>query len=160
MDKQHNKAQPPLVSPAGQVRAVKKLEQIMSGFAALGALQIKAHQLLSSIILGALSGEQIPLERAPYTREQWEKALPLLVERDQAAKFQPARADTKIRQQSLQIEAIVRWMRLIDPQGERLRIALKDEARAIFGSQMTDRMFNAAYKAAFNRPRGRPRRTK
>jgi hypothetical protein len=55
------------------------------------------------------------------------------------------------------LECVINWLRARMVEGESRRKILEYEAKTHFGDMLTDRIFDAAYKAVFNRSRGRPR---
>jgi hypothetical protein len=58
-----------------------------------------------------------------------------------------------------QLEECIAWMRQRQAMGESRRKVLEGEAIKQFGTALTTRMFDTAYKAIFHKPRGRPRKT-
>jgi hypothetical protein len=60
----------------------------------------------------------------------------------------------------LPLDKIIEWMKQLARQGIDSRKELQREAKAQFGREFPARAFNAAYKGAFGRRRGRPPKTK
>jgi hypothetical protein len=56
------------------------------------------------------------------------------------------------------VDRCTQWLRESDAAGETRRKVLESKAYDKFGSELTTRMFSAAYKAVHNRRRGRPRK--
>jgi hypothetical protein len=57
----------------------------------------------------------------------------------------------------LLLKSVIDWLRARMVEGECHRKILEHEAKMHFGDILTNRIFDAAYKAVFNRSRGRPR---
>jgi len=55
------------------------------------------------------------------------------------------------------LDRCIQWMQQRRREGESQRKVLYREASAVFGPDLASRTFDAAYKAAFSKPRGRPR---
>jgi len=55
------------------------------------------------------------------------------------------------------LDRCIKWMEQRSHEGESRRKVLQGEALAVFGQDLTTRVFDTGYKAVFSRPRGRPR---
>jgi hypothetical protein len=156
----------PIISEAGQARAQRTIESVLSALAMLGALKIRATQTINAFSIYALSGEQIPIEHAPVSANDWKNLLPDLDKKYPGAtpasfsRGHMRRDHSPHVQKAELIASCAEWLRMRRSQGVTLRKLLAPEARGHFGPQLTARIFAEAYKATFNRKRGRPPKEK
>ena len=157
-----NTDQKPLLTPQAQARAERNLAPITTIFASIGLAHIGQaklrHWLVETFVEG-VSGERVPIESILATTERFRSAKPNegLQKSETPQMLIGNRKQTRDELVILQCAA---WLRLTVPLGQAPKKSLSKKAREHFGSKLTDRNFNAAYKLVFNRLRGRPRREK
>jgi hypothetical protein len=148
-----------LLTPAGQARARQNADQIVGALEALGVLLFKGRQMAASLVLSALSGEQVAPEQMPIElllnpKQKAERSTPQSPQKWVDA---ATRAPQQIRRQQL-MTGCAEWLVARSDLGQTHKGKLFDDAKKIFGVALTTRIFNEAFKAVFKRPRGRPRK--
>jgi hypothetical protein len=150
-------------SDEGRWKQIDELYEL--GIALVGDFKTKLikGQVLSSGI--SLEFDQ-NVEREPIASELWAKMWPDFVN-DCAHGVMFGFTDVLVRRndsrQALAAEMLERcilWLRGRAAEGENRRKTLANEALEHFGSHLHTRVFSAAYKEVFNKPRGRPRTKK
>jgi hypothetical protein len=153
----------PRLSTSAEVQARQINELFDLGIALINSFKTKLvkNQIISTGVSFGLRSDSG--ERVSIPPERWQRLWPHFVGNSafgELFEFKDVllvrNDDRKTRHAEMKERCIV-FLRQRSAEGERRRKTLEKEALDRFGDDLTTRVFTAAYKAVFKRPRGRPR---